>query len=70
MSKEGLKKDLVETIKLHDFYYDYSDDHSIWKRGVVTESVLKMSMDACEAVLGRKEMVKIYNEHAPIKIKE
>ena len=23
-------------LKSHDWYYDYSDDHSVWKRGVAS----------------------------------
>jgi len=70
VEKHVVENDLIESIKIHDFYYDYSDDHSVWKRGKATESSLKLSMNACEYMLGRKEMVKIYNKHASIKIKE
>ncbi|HEX2753296.1 MAG TPA: hypothetical protein VHP34_09415 [Alphaproteobacteria bacterium] len=27
-------------LRAHDWYYDYSDDHSVWKRGVAARDTL------------------------------
>jgi hypothetical protein len=34
-------KTLLETLRNHDWYYMYSDDHSVWKRGRARHSDLE-----------------------------
>lgn len=33
MSKELNVDDYINMLKSHDWFYDYSDDHSVWVRG-------------------------------------
>lgn len=31
--KELLKEQYIRELKLHDWYYNYSDDHRVWVKG-------------------------------------
>ena len=51
----------VKALKSHDWYYDYSDDHSVWKQGEAERAQLRMMYRAFDAGLARN----VWNEHAP-----
>tara|TARA_R100000664_G_C2758642_1_gene147720 strand:+ start:4145 stop:4462 length:318 start_codon:yes stop_codon:yes gene_type:complete len=38
-------KTLLETLRNHDWYYMYSDDHRVWKRGRARQDELKKRVD-------------------------
>jgi hypothetical protein len=35
-----LRSEFAQKIKSHDWYYGYSDDHSVWRRGQAAKRVL------------------------------
>jgi len=51
---------------LHDLTYDFSDDHSVWRRG--GESLTKVKTAAAE--LPRETAVRIWNEVVDTKLRE
>ena len=32
--------DLKKLLQFHDWYFDYSDDHSVWKKGMAERSAI------------------------------
>lgn len=49
----------------HDWYYDYSDDHSVWKRGVASRDAI-LTLRAELVALGAKEQAdEIFYKHCP-----
>lgn len=38
---------LEKLLKTHDWYYNYSDDHSVWKRGTEARDEIRRQMDIC-----------------------
>ena len=38
---------LERLLKTHDWYYNYSDDHSVWKRGVEQRDEIRRQQDIC-----------------------
>ncbi len=44
---------LIELLRTHDWYFDYSDDHRVWKRGVEERKVIKEEAER----IGRPELV-------------
>lgn len=51
--------DYKSLLARHDWYYDYSDDHSVWTRGSRERSTLYKYLDAIDPDY------KIWNEYAP-----
>jgi len=49
----------IKHLKSHDWYYDYSDDHSVWKRGVAARDRLRAMQKDLDPT------GEIWNEHAP-----
>lgn len=41
-----MASDLETTLLRHDWFYNFSDDHRVWKRGQLAEDVLKQQMAA------------------------
>lgn len=52
-------EDYIKRLKSHDWYYDYSDDHSVWRRGQAAAGELR-SMQKRVDPTGE-----IWNEHCP-----
>lgn len=38
---------LMNLLKGHDWYYGYSDDHSVWQRGRQQEAVIRQRLREC-----------------------
>ena len=49
----------INLLRTHDWSYEWSDDHSVWKRGSDERQVLRQMQTQCD------EDYKIWNEHAP-----
>lgn len=45
---------LIELLQTHDWFFDYSDDHRVWKRGVEERKEIKKEA----ARIGRPELVR------------
>ena len=59
---------LEELVRKHDWYFDYSDDHSVWKRGRDVQDEIRRQMDIC-CGLGLSHLAEeIYNKHCPFKV--
>lgn len=58
-------EELSRKCALHDWYYDYSDDHSVWKRGVASrDEILRLRTELIN--LGAKEQAdEIFYKHCP-----
>lgn len=59
MTPEEEQDNYRKLLKSHDWYYDYSDDHSVWKRGVAARdrlTGLRKQLDTDGS---------IWNEYAP-----
>ena len=44
---------LIEMLRNHDWYFEYSDDHQVWQNGVMERAAI----NAEAARLGRPELV-------------
>ena len=59
MSKELNVDDYINMLKSHDWFYDYSDDHSVWVRGKAQRG----------AILEARKILDpdyiIWNQHCP-----
>ena len=43
-----IRKDFADALRRHDWYYAYSDDHSVWRRGRDQAAALNASHSALE----------------------
>ena len=46
-------KKLIEMLRNHDWYFEYSDDHKVWKSGVIERAAINAEAER----LGRPELV-------------
>ena len=53
------EENYVRLLKSHDWYYDYSDDHSVWRRGNEAHSRLRGIQKTIDPTYAH------WNEHAP-----
>ena len=60
--EEKLAK-LALAIKHHDHYYNMSDDHGVWQKGVRNSEVLNDKLN--ELFNKKSEGLEFWNEHAP-----
>ena len=44
---------LIEMLRNHDWYFEYSDDHKVWKSGVIERAAINAEAER----LGRPELV-------------
>ena len=44
---------LIELLRNHDWYFEYSDDHKVWQRGVTQRAPINAEAER----LGRPELV-------------
>lgn len=57
--------DEFETMcKQHDWYYNYSDDHNVWRRGVASDHKLHQAKVWLEKRGLQKEVKKIYDKYS------
>ena len=52
-------EDYIYKLKTHDWYYEYSDDHSVWKRGEAEKDQLRRLQEEID------NDYKVWNEYAP-----
>lgn len=70
LREQEVVEEFIEALSNHDWYYDYTDDFSVFERGVRSSKrikdlmavIIKLGMDSGAAV-------DIYNEYAPDKYK-
>jgi hypothetical protein len=46
-------ENLIEMLRNHDWYFEYSDDHKVWKRGVAQRAAINAEAER----LGQPELV-------------
>ena len=46
-------KNLIEMLRNHDWYFEYSDDHKVWQNGVIERAAINAEAER----LGRLELV-------------
>ena len=57
--------ELERLLKSHDWYYQYSDDHSVWQRGRDQEGEIRRQKDIC-CGLGLDSIAnELYNKYKP-----
>ena len=44
---------LIKLLRKHDWYFEYSDDHKVWQRGVMQRAAINAEAER----LGRPELV-------------
>ena len=56
---------LEKSLKSHDWYYEYSDDHRVWRHGKEQREEIRRQMDIC-CGLGFNEIAKkLYDKYCP-----
>jgi len=53
-------QELWDQLNRHDWYYNFSDDHSVWRRGVSEEDRLKALSATVE---GGSELMEAFTRH-------
>ena len=48
-----MMENLIKLLRNHDWYFEYSDDHKVWQRGVVQRAAINAEAER----LGRPELV-------------
>ena len=61
--REQQLSELASRIKYHDHYYNMSDDHGVWRRGVADREDITQRLE--ETFSKRSERLEFWNEHAP-----
>jgi hypothetical protein len=58
---------LSQLLASHDWYYDYSDDHRVWRRGVAQrDAILAEQQRVVRAGLATEEEVqRLVDQHRP-----
>jgi len=46
-------ENLIKLLRNHDWYFEYSDDHKVWQRGVMQRAAINAEAER----LGRPELV-------------
>jgi hypothetical protein len=57
------KEKYIELLKNHDWYYEMSDDHNVWKRGLENEREIKRLMKLLDP---HKELYKQYSSQEEV----
>ena len=55
---------LRQLLKEHDWYYNYSDDHSVWQRGEARSGEIRLQMTVCEDLGYGEEARKMWNQYS------
>jgi len=56
---------LENQLKSHDWYYDYSDDYSVWNKGKDKETEIRSLISQLKKEGKRTEVEKIWQKYAP-----
>lgn len=56
---------LTKMCKNHDWYYEFADDHGVWKRGSAERWAIHAKLKECEDAGLGEEATKIFKEHQP-----
>lgn len=65
MMTENTLAQFEKALAAHDWYYDYSDDHSVWQRGVrQNDELLRQRRALREAGLGAAADA-LWRKHCP-----
>jgi hypothetical protein len=57
--------ELERLLKSHDWYYQYSDDHTVWQRGSAQAEEIRRQKDIC-CGLGLDSIAnELYNKYKP-----
>ena len=54
-----------QLLKGHDWYYDYSDDHSVWTRGREHANKIVKARQSLDEQNLLKEADELYNKYSP-----
>ena len=52
-------EDYIYKLRTHDWFYEYSDDHSVWRRGSDERDVIRKLQEEIDGDY------KVWNEYAP-----
>lgn len=64
MDDEELFEYFEELLRYHDWYYDYSDDQSVWQVGCAQKSkIRKLRQQLTE--IDRLRMLSLFDNHCP-----
>ena len=55
----------VNMLQTHDWYYDYSDDHTQWQKGLEEMAKIREAYKALEPELAKA----LWNQYAPVMFK-
>lgn len=58
-------KDFERRLKYHDWYYEYSDDHSVWRTGVNEQNEIRQLMEELKKVDMGDEARGLYDYYCP-----
>ena len=58
---EDVKADLQAALKSHDWYFEFSDDHRYWKKGVEQQKNIQRLIRQVD----KKEAQKLWKKYAP-----
>ena len=56
---------LETLLKQHDWYYQYSDDHRMWKRGKAEAEEIRRQRDICCGAGFDNVAKELYNKYCP-----
>ena len=64
MNQEELWDHYKACLRRHDWTYNYSDDHGVWRHGVAQRDHLLLIRERVEE-LDEKTATELYNHHSP-----
>lgn len=58
---------LDKLLQFHDWYFDYSDDHSVWKRGMMELDIINQEQKRLihSGLATSEEILELTNKHRP-----
>lgn len=65
-----VRKELEEALKWHDWYYEFSDDIGVWRRGQGNYERILNLMSRYAKMMGSEAADKIWNANCPEKFKK
>ena len=60
-----VRKELEESLKRHDWYYDYSDDGGVWRAGQRSYERISSLMIKYAKLMGQEAADEIWNANCP-----
>lgn len=58
-------KEFEQALKHHDWYFDYSDDHRVWQRGMHSIDALRAQYAVLVGAGHRAEANELWHKYAP-----